>query len=111
MSTIELDTLSRVILRGPGDAALLIGVSWEELRPDDRCCRFTLVIDEPKGREIPRAFDVVMHRITRLVGENGILAPGDVDLDLTKFTLEGETYMILNRTCASWQFLRDTHNF
>lgn len=111
MRTINLDSLSSEILHGE-DSVLLLGISWTELAASDSMVKLTVVQSAPEGREVPRAVDVLMHRITRLrVFETGEHI-GPMELDISdQIEIDGVLYDILQISTASWHYLQTTHQF
>lgn len=109
---VSLDHLSKSVLAGKSDAALLLGVEWDELTPDDRMVRLVLITDPPV-RDVP-VLQAFLHDITRLtVKEHGkVLAhvrPSDLDIHRVHLEFEGHTYAVGHRLDASWGYLCDTH--
>lgn len=111
--TVSLDELCSTVLAGREDAGLLLGITWEDLLPEDRVVRLLLVPDPPKpGVRVIQAF---LHTITRLeLRHHGKtvthLGPDDLDLATIRVELEGRTYAIGHRLSASWQYFSDTHS-
>ena len=111
MRTINITALESELLVGT-DAVMLFGISWREVVPTDQMTRLTLVISDPPGRDVPRAFDVLMHRVTRLqVSETGEhIAPAELTQQDQTY-LDGKLYDILRVVTASWEFFQSTHQF
>ena len=62
--SVSFDHLSKTILKGKSDAALLLGITWEELQDTDRVTRLVVLTDPPvPGAPVLQLF---LHDITRL---------------------------------------------
>lgn len=110
--TVPLDELPKAVLAGKSEAALLLGITWEELLPEDRMVRLLLVPNPPEP-EVP-VIQAFMHEITRLnLLENGTLkahvTPPMLDIHRAALTINGNTYAVAHRLEASWDYFRSTH--
>ena len=110
--SVSFDHLSKTILKGKSDAALLLGITWEELRDTDRVTRLVVLTDPPvPGVPVLQLF---LHDITRLtVKDHGRIVehvrPTELDIPRVHIELEGNVYAVAHRLDASWGYLRETH--
>ena len=110
--TVSFDHLSKTVLAGKSDAALLLGIAWEELLDEDRMTRLVVLTDPPvPGMPVLQLF---LHDLTRLTVRDGgrilgHLRPNDLDIHQVRIELEGHTYAVAHRLDASWGYLRETH--
>lgn len=110
--TVSFDHLSKTVLAGKSDAALLLGIAWEELLDEDRMTRLVVLTDPPvPGMPVLQLF---LHDLTRLPVRDGgrILGhfrPAELDIHRVHIELEGNVYAVAHRLDASWGYLRETH--
>lgn len=113
MSFVSLDHLPAEVLHGK-ETAVLFGLSWDALGPNDNMVRL-LLVPEGGGANM-QAF---MHRLTPLLlqgvhpSKNRHWSPDELDIQDEDLRVmhEGVSYQIANRMSASWSYFTETHAF
>lgn len=116
MQTVDLSGLPKEILTSKSESAMVAGISWAELLPDDRVVRLLVLHPDQSMDAKARTFLVFMHEITRLdlvVGGKvtAHTGPAQLDIDRTVLLMDGVSYAIVARMTASWDFFSQTHEF
>lgn len=116
MNTVDLTDLTKEILASKTESAMLVGISWAEVLPEDRMVRLLVIQPDQSIDAPPKTFLVFMHEMTRLnlKNEDKVIAhqgPGDIDIHRTVLIMDNVSYGIAHRTPGSWEFFSQTHEF
>jgi hypothetical protein len=112
MNHTDITSLHQEILHGK-ETAVLFGLSWANLGPDDKMVRLILVAVH--GGQVMQTF---MHRLTPLLyqpetGQARHESPEDLPIQDEGFRIffQGEEHVVAQRTSASWSYFSETHEF
>ena len=116
MHVADISHLSKEILTSKAESAMVLGMPWTELLPEDRMVRLLMVHPDQTMDAKARVFLVFMHELTCLtLTKDGKpvkhLSPDQIDINDTVFQMDGATYGIARRMTAPWSFFLDTHEF
>lgn len=112
MTHVDITSLHQEVLHGK-ETAVLFGLSWAALGPDDKMVRLVLVPVHGGAN-----MQVFMHRLTPLLYQPRSEqarheSPEDLPIQDEDFRVfhQGVEYQVAQRVSASWRYFSETHAF